>query len=164
MHLFCPPPLSSTLLHPSPFALSPNCHRCMPANSFFLHLSNKSADNSRDRCSLFCRSGKQFKMNLSCAGLGIRFILCMSSLCNGPLCILNKKEKWIVDRVRCQRSPSDQVLSPSLQARQKPPHNPAGVSYACFPVAVVRTGRLGEVEGGEHEGRGESLILRILLD
>ncbi len=78
-------------LHPSPFAPSPNCQRCMPANSFFLHPSNKSADNSRDRCPLFL-SGKQFKMNFNWPGLGIHFILCMSALYNRPFCILEKRK------------------------------------------------------------------------
>lgn len=87
MHPFCPP----LPLHPSPFAPSPNCHRCMPANSFFLHHSNKSADNSRDRCPLFC-PGKQFKMNFYWPGLGIYFILCMSALYNGAFCILKKRK------------------------------------------------------------------------
>lgn len=74
-----------------PLPLSPNCHRCMPANSLFLHFSNKSADNSRDCCPLFCL-GKQFKMNFNWPGLGIHFILCMSALYNGPFCILKKKK------------------------------------------------------------------------
>lgn len=58
----------------------------------------------------------------------------------------------------------DRVFSASLQAGQKPPHNPASVSYACFPVAVVRTGQFGEVEGGVHEERGVSLVRSLQLD
>lgn len=89
-------------------------------------------------------AGKLFQMNFYWPGLRIRFILCMSALYNGSFCFL--KKKWIVE-YDAKEVRGNQVLSPSLQARQKPPHNPAGVSYACFPVAVVRTGRFREVGG-----------------
>ena len=57
-----------------------------------------------------------------------------------------KKGQWIGDDAK--RVPGNRAVSSGPQARQKPAHNhnPAGVSYACLPVAVVRTGRRGEDE------------------
>lgn len=133
MHLVCP-------LHPSPFALSPNC---LPILSFSISLINQQK-TAMTAAHCFA-PGKQFKMNFDRPGLGIHFILCMSALYNGSFCILKKINSG--SGYDAKEVPGNQVLSLSLWARQKPPHNPAGVSYACFPVAVVRTGQFREVEG-----------------
>lgn len=45
------------------------------------------------------------------------------------------------------------AIKSSLRGRRpdkRPLHYPAGVSYAYFPVAVVRTGRFWEVKGGAY--------------
>lgn len=49
---------------------------------------------------------------------------------------------WIRDDAKGGRG--NRVFTPSPRDRQRPLHNPAGVSYACLPVAVVR---MMEVEG-----------------
>lgn len=97
--------------HPPP--ISPNCPRCMPANSSFLHLSNKSADNRRDCCPLFCLR-KQFKMNFNWPGLGIHFVLCMSALC-----ILKQKRKM------------DSGSGFDAKGVRSPLREPAGRTKAC---------------------------------
>lgn len=78
MHLVCP-------LHPSPFALSPNC---LPILSFSISLINQQI-TAMTAAHCFA-PGKQFKMNFNRPGLGIHFILCMSALYNGSFGILNK--------------------------------------------------------------------------
>lgn len=133
MHVACP-------LHPSPFALLPNC---LPILSFSVSLINQQI-TAMTAAHCFA-PGKQFKMNLNWHGLGIHFILCMSALYNRSFCILKKIDSR--SEYDAKEVPGNQVLWLSLQARQRPPHNPAGVSYACFPVAVVRTGQFREVEG-----------------